>query len=522
MFIYSTRSRFYSGLILFLSAIALWSFSIQVQARMQTSDLENIQPYFDKIVERVTEFTLDNGMKFIVLENHTAPVFSSITYADVGSVDEPEGKTGVAHFLEHLAFKGTKNIGTTNYRAEAKLLERLDRLFEQIQSAKATDDRVKAKKLQAEFTRVQTQASQYVNRNEYGQIVKMAGGGFNAATNADYTRYFYSFPSNKLELWMALESDRFLEPVFREFYEEKEVVLEERYQRTDNSPIGKTTEQLLDATFTEHPYGNPVIGYEEDIRNLTREDVRQFFATYYSPNNLTVAIVGDVEPQQVEELAQTYFGRYAAKPKPPKVTVVEPEQTAPREVSVEFPAQPIYIEAYHRPAITDADDIVCEVIVRLLTSGRTSRLYESLVKEQQIATEVTAGNNFPGDKYPNLLYFEAKPSSNSSLDRVFQEVRKEIERLKTEPVTEQELERVKKGLRTELLSELDSNKGMAELLSKYETVTGSWQKLFEEIEKVATVTPADVQRVARKTLTPENRTIVRLVPPSSEGKSGDS
>lgn len=176
MFIYLTRSQLDRKLILLLSAIVLWSLSTQVQARMQTSDPEIIQPYFEKIVKRVTEFTLDNGMKFIVLENHTAPVVSFVTYADVGGVDEPEGKTGVAHFLEHLAFKGTKNIGTTNYRAEAKLLERLDRLWGQIRAAEAADDRAKAEQLQAEFIRVQTEVSQYVNQNEYAQIVEAAGG----------------------------------------------------------------------------------------------------------------------------------------------------------------------------------------------------------------------------------------------------------------------------------------------------------------------------------------------------------
>lgn len=522
MLIHLTRGQLYRRLILLLSAIVLWSLSTQVQARMPTSDSETIQPYFDKIVERVSEFTLDNGMKFIVLENHTAPVISFVTYADVGGVDEPEGKTGVAHFIEHLAFKGTKNIGTTNYRTEAKLLKRLDRLWEQIQAAEAADDRAKAEQLQAEFVRVQTEASQYVKQNEFAQIVKAAGGtGLNAATSADYTKYFYSFPSNKLELWMALESDRFLEPVFREFYKEKEVVQEERRLRY-NSPMGNALERFLVAAFTEHPYKNPVIGYEEDIRNLTREDVRQFFKTYYAPNNLTIAIVGDVEPQRVEELAQTYFDRYEAKPEPPKVTEVEPEQTEPRQVTLKFPAQPIYLEGYRCPAITDADEVVYEIIVRLLSSSRTSGLYKSLVKDRQIAVEVGGSIPFPGDKYPNLLLFDATTAPNRSVDELEQAFREEIERFKTEPVTEPELERARKGLRTELVQALDSNKEMADLLAEFEAKTGSWQKLFERIEMIATITPADVQRVAQKTFTPENRTIVRLVPPPSEDELGNS
>ena len=504
-----------------LSAIVLiWSVPAQAQTRTQTPEAsESIQPYLDRVVERVTEFTLDNGMKFIVLEDHEAPVVSFVTYADVGGVDEPEGKTGVAHFLEHLAFKGTRDIGTTNYQAEAKLLEQLDQLSEQLQAAKAADNKQETERLEAEFIRVQTEASQYAKQNEFGQIVETAGGvGLNAATSADYTSYFYSFPANKLELWMALESDRFLEPVFREFYKEKEVILEERRLRTDNSPIGKMIEQFLDIAFTEHPYRRPVIGYEEDIRNLTREDVQQFFETYYSPENLTVAIVGDVDPQQVKELAQTYFGRYEAKPEPPEVAQVEPEQTETREVTVEFPSQPIYLEGYHRPALTDPDNAVYEVMAGLLSNGRTSRLYRSLVEEKQVALAAEGFSGFPGDKYPNLMLFYAQTAPNRSVDEVAQALREEIEQLKTEPVTEQELERIKNQLRANLLRALDSNMGMARLLAEYEAKTGSWQNIFEQLEAIAAVSPADVQRVAQAAFTPENRTVGRLLSPQASSE----
>ncbi|MEL7523915.1 MAG: insulinase family protein, partial [Cyanobacteria bacterium J06553_1] len=214
------------------------------------SQPQSIEPYIQRVMAQITEFTLDNGLQFIVLENHEAPVVSFVTYANVGGVDEPDGQTGVAHFLEHLAFKGTKQIGTTNYRAEAKELNKLDKIFAKIKQAQKSENESQVAQLAEQFAATQAAASKYVEQNEYGEIVDTAGGvGLNAATSADYTSYFYSFPANKLELWMSLESERFLEPVFREFYKEKQVILEERRMRTDNSPIGKMIEEFLDTAY---------------------------------------------------------------------------------------------------------------------------------------------------------------------------------------------------------------------------------------------------------------------------------
>ncbi|MGQ4649584.1 insulinase family protein [Lyngbya aestuarii] len=481
-------------------------------ADLQAPATSSIQPYLENVIERVTEFRLDNGMKFIVLENHRAPVISFYTYADVGGANEPDGKTGAAHFLEHLAFKGTQKIGTTNYEAEEKLLGQLDELFTQIQAAKTANKEAQVETLQAQFNKVESEASKYIKQNEFGQIVEQAGGvGLNAATSTDSTAYFYSFPSNKLELWMSLESERFLEPVFREFYKEKEVILEERRLRTDNSPIGKMIESFLDTAFKVHPYRRPVIGYDEDIRNLTREDIQKFFDTYYAPSNLTIAVVGDVDPAAVERLAQIYFGRYKAKPAPPKVTAVEPPQEETREVTLQLSSQPWYIEGYHRPAINHPDHVVYEIIGRLLSDGRTSRLYKSLVEEKQLALTAEGFSGFPGEKYPNLMLLYALTAPNHTVDEVAKALRSEIERLKTEPVSEKELERVKTQARAQLLRSLDSNTGMAQYLVNYQVKTGSWRNLFEELDEIAAVTPADIQRVAKATFTPENRTIGRLL-----------
>ena len=475
-------------------------------------DVQSIEPYLERAKSRVTEFQLDNGLTFIVMENHEAPVISFVTYADVGGVDEPDGKTGVAHFLEHLAFKGTRRIGTTNYTAEAQLLEKLDQLKQQIRTAEQANRKDALPKLEAAFAATQAEAWQYVQQNQFGQIVQQSGGrNLNAQTSADATTYFYSFPSNKLELWMSLESERFLEPVFREFYKEQQVILEERQSRTENSPIGQMVEKFLGTAFTKHPYGRPVIGYKRDISNLSRKDVQQFFEAYYPPSNLTIAIVGDVDPQQVKQLAQVYFGRFPQRPKPLEIPPIEPPQTETREVSLELVSQPWYFEGYHRPAMNHPDNAVYEVIAALMSNGRTSRLYKSLVQEQQLALAAQGFNGFPGDKYPNLILFYAMTAPGKTIEEVAAALRQEIEQLKVEPVSETALNRIKTQQRAALIRSLDSNLGMAKSLVEYQVKTGSWQNLFQQIAAIAAVTPADIQRIAQKTFTSENRTIGRLM-----------
>jgi predicted Zn-dependent peptidase len=316
---------------------------------------------------------------------------------------------------------------------------------------------------------------------------------------------------------MSLESERFLEPVFREFYKEKEVILEERRLRTENSPIGQMIEVFLGKAFAVHPYKRPVIGYSKDIQNLTRQDVQTFFETHYVPSNLTIAVVGDVNPKEVKRLAQIYFGRYKAKPAPPELSAVEPAQTAPQQVTLQLVSQPWYLEGYHRPAMKHPDHAIYEMIGSLLSDGRTSRLYRSLVEQQQLALNAQGFSGFPGDKYPNLMLFYAQTTPGRTVDQVAKALRTEIERLKTEPVSAPELDRVKTQARAGLLRSLDSNMGMAQLLLEYEVKTGSWRNVFKQLEAIAAVTPADIRRVAQATFQPQNRTVGKILPQARQG-----
>ncbi len=472
----------------------------------------SIQPYIDRVESRISEFTLDNGMKFIVMERHQAPIVSFMTYVNIGSAYEQPGKTGAAHFLEHLAFKGTTRIGTTDYRAEKPWLDRLDTLSAQIQSAQVqSGSQANGSRLRQEFEQAKAKASSYVKQNEFGRIVEQAGGvGLNATTSADATRYFYSFPANKLEFWMSLESERFLEPVFREFYEEKNVILEERRMRTDNSPIGKMVEKFLEVALPGNPYGRPVIGSEADIRDLTRADIQQFYQTHYMPSQIVVAIVGDVNPAEVEPMARSYFDRFTPRSPLADLQAAAPAQTAPQEITLKLPTEPWYLEGYQRPAVTHPDHAVYEMIGGLLSGGRTSRLYQGLV-EKELALTVEAADGFPGDRYPNLMLLYALTAPGHSVEEVAAALEAEITRLKTEPVAIEELDRLKTQSRAGLLQTLASNEGMASLLPEYEAKTGDWHNLFESLKAIEAVTTEDVQRVANDLFQPKNLTVGKLL-----------
>ena len=515
-----------SGLVsmLFMALLVWIHLIVPAQAQTQFSTPKtsppvvtapaSIQPYLDRVIQNVTEFQLDNGMKFIVLERHNAPVVSFLTYADVGGADELVGKTGISHFLEHLAFKGTTRIGTTDFAKEKPLLDRQDQLFEQLKTSKTSQqDPQSTEKLQAEFQKIDQELLQLSKQNEFGQLIEQYGGvGLNATTSADATNYFFSFPSNKLELWMSLESDRFFDPVLREFFKEKAVILEERRMRIDNSPIGQLIENYLQAAFKVHPYRQPVAGFSDDVKSMSRGDIQAFFEKFYTPDNLTFAIVGDVDPTTVKNLAQTYFGRIAKRVGPKRDIPVEPRQTETRSVELKLKSEPIYLEGYHRPSLNHPDNAIYEAIASLLSDGRTSRLYKSLVETQKVALTAEGFNGFPGDKYPNLIMFYALSAPGQTLESVQNGIQTEIQRLKTEPVSATDLSRIKTNARASLLRSLDSNSGMAQALMQYQIKTGTWRNLFKQLDAINAITPADIQRVATETFTPENRTIGKILP----------
>lgn len=457
---------------------------------------------------RMTKFTLDNGLKFLILERHEAPVVSFHTYADVGSVDEVKGITGLAHLFEHMAFKGTKTIGTKDYAAEAKTMARMDELFDAIKKEKRKGDQAdqeKLKQLQEQFEQAQQEAQKYIAHDEYEEALTREGAaGFNAYTSEDATQYIVSLPSNKIELWMSLESDRFANPVLREFYKERDVVMEER-RMMENSPYGRLAEEFQAIAYLAHPYGEGVIGHMSDLQTLTRREAEAFFKQYYGPSNLTIAIVGDVNPQEIRRLAEKYFAGIPSGPKPEPVETEEPPQRGERRVTVEDPAQPLVVIGYHQPNVNHPDSAVFEAMAEIVGVGRTSRLYKSLVKEKKIAVSANAQRSW--EKYPGLFVFSAVPAKGHASQECEQAIYAEIEKLKTEPVAPEELQKAKTRARAGLIRQLDSNSGLAAELTFYEVITGDWRNLFKQLDKIEKVTADDIQRVAKEYFTSKNRSV---------------
>ncbi len=461
--------------------------------------------------KRVTEFTLPNGLHFIVLERHDAPVVSFHTYVNAGSVDDPKGKTGLAHMFEHIAFKGTDTIGTTNWPAEKVALAQIETAYDALEVEKnkvGTPDPAKLKTLQSAVDAAIDKADSFVVPNLYPQIIEENGGvGLNAETQEDSTEYFYNFPANRVELWFYLESARFLHPVTREFYKERSVVREERRMRTESSPDGKLFESMLATAMIAHPYREPTVGWASDIENLRATDAEAFFAKYYRPSNLTIAIVGDVQPAQMKSMATEYFGRIPKGPPPPPVITVEPKQEGQREVKVVSPAQPIELLAYHRPDQQSPDDPVFDVIADILSGGRTSIIYKDIVRDKRLSLDAGATATMPGGKYPNLFFFYLVPSQGHTNEENEKELDTVIANFKNTLVDDATLARTKTKTRAGLIRQLDSNAGLAQLLSSYQANYGDWRKLFTSIDDIDKVTAADVQRVAKQYLVPENRTI---------------
>lgn len=462
--------------------------------------------------KRVTRHTLKNGWTFIIVERPVAPVFAFMTRVNVGSAQEGTGMTGLAHMFEHMAFKGTPRLGTTDYEAEKKALVELETAYQTYQrerlSAKADPARVK--ELFAAFKAKQKDAAQYVVKNAFGDIVEREGGvALNAFTGADVTGYFFALPSNKVELFCYLESERFLHPVFRSFYEERDVVMEERRLRTESRPNGRLYEQFISTAFMAHPYHHPVIGYASDIQSYTMTDAEEFYRTYYVPSNMVTAIVGDVHPQTLIPLLEKYFGRIPAGPQPPPLRTVEPPTTAEKIVILKDPSQPYYLEGYHKPAVTHPDQPVYEAIDDILTNGRTSRFYRSLVQNKKIA--VTAGAYFaPGEKYPHLWVAYAVPAKGVANQAVQTAIHEELDRLKTEDVSDEELAKFRTRAKAGLIRSLGSNLGLAMYLTDYQTLFGDWRELFRYIERFEKVTKADIRRVAAKTFQPSNRIVAMI------------
>jgi predicted Zn-dependent peptidase len=478
--------------------------------------------------KRTTVKKLANGLTIVICERPEAPVFSFFTHVDTGSVQDPMGKTGLAHMFEHMAFKGTDTIGTRDYAGEKVALAKVEEAYaayiaERDQSV-GRDER-KLAQLEQNWKDAIAAADKFsaAYNNEFGKIVEGEGGeGMNASTSWDETEYFYSFPINRLELWAYLESERFLHPVLRQFYKERNVVTEERRMRVDSDPVGRLLEQFSEEAFAAHPYHRPTIGWPSDLDSFSATDAQNFFDKYYVPSNMVVAVVGDLKAAEAMPIVEKYFSRIPARPKPDTATTTEPPQNSERSVVLHEQSQPFYLEGYHRPDYRSPDDQVYDAISDLMSNGRTSRLYRALVRDKQIASDAEGFTGYPGNKYPQLFAFYALPLPGHKPQEVGDAIHAEIERLKNEDISDEELKMIKTRAKANLIRSLGSNEGLASELGLYQARYDDWRELFRSVERIEKVSKADIRRVANKTFTPDNRTvgIIEFAPPPPGAGAG--
>ncbi|HEY2993786.1 MAG TPA: pitrilysin family protein [Methylomirabilota bacterium] len=412
---------------------------------------------------RVLAVTLDNGLRVLLLEDHRSPIVSLQLWYRVGSRNEARGATGIAHFLEHLMFRGTP----TN------------------------------------------------PPGAYARIVERNGGQDNAFTSQDVTSYYVDIAADRLDLVLALEADRMhnltLDPKIVD--SEREVVIEERRTRTEDDPGGALGEEVSALAFRAHPYGQPIIGWMIDIRRITREEIAAFYKTYYAPNNALLVAAGDFKAEAVLEKIKAAFGPIPRGPEPPKVLAVEPEQSSERRLTVQRPAElPIVYVGYPVPNHTSPDAAAFEVLSTVLSGGRSSRLYRHLVYERQLALE--AGGDYSYFSLdPNLFWFYATPLPGQTPQTLEKELLAEMEQLRKEPVGEEELQRAKNQIESGFVFQEDSVHRRAALLARFELIGGYAQK-DQYLDKIRAVSAADLQRVAKQYFGEDKKNVGILLPKS--------
>ncbi len=470
------------------------------------------------------EFTLDNGMKFLLMPRDEQPnVITAGWIAPTGSVMEHPGITGVSHLLEHLLFKGSDVVGTSDAGKDKEFRDKLteirkkmraytlDTQYQRMYSGEIdnpwdpANDTDELRELRAQMTALQDEQAQITVKNEFDSIYTGNGAsGMNAGTSNDFTVFYINIPSNKLELWSWMESDRLLNPSFREFDAERFVVIEERRQRLEATATGKLDEQFDSMFWVASPYNWPVIGWMSDLMAYTEAQVREYFETYYQPANLVGVIVGDFDVDEAKQLAESYFGRIPNKrPKAdPLVTYAVPLLGEMR-FNGECDCQDQLEVRYRSVPFGHPDEAVFDVIGDLL-NGRTGRLYKSLVEDRGIASQARASNE--ARRYAGSFSFSARPKGDADLGEIEAAWYEQIDRLKTEPVGEHELQKVKNQAAADTFRELEDNSSLFFQLAITEAY-GGYEYLNEHPKAIAAVTPEDIMRVAKEYFNSDARAV---------------
>ena len=464
---------------------------------------------FSEFQKRITQFTLDNGMHFIVYERHDAPVASFHTYVKAGSAFDPPSRTGVAHMLARMAFKGSDQIGSAGWPAEKKALDAVEEAYDRLEAerAKAPAESSKVSLYETQVKIAIQRANAHAIPNAVHSLLERNGGSqIGATAGTDAIEYSCSLPSNRIELWFFLEAERLRHTAFRDFYRERDALIEEHRTRVESNPQGRLMQGVLATAFTEHPYGAGGIGRPADLENLRVRDAEGFFKAHFIPANITVAIAGDVDPAQAQQLSRKYFGVIPGAALPPKLATGEPPQREPRQIEVSIKGQPMLCVAYKRPDQHDKDDAVFDILSVLMNGGRTGLLQDELIERKRVAIAATARPSVPGTRFEHLFAFLVVPARDVTVEENETALYEMLDGLKSAPPDERRLKRAKAALRAGLIERLATNPELASVLATAHASYGDWRKLFSVLVEIDRVSGADVQRVAAGYFIAERRT----------------
>ncbi len=440
---------------------------------------------------------LDNGLTVLLHPNKQAPTVSCRLFYVTGSVHEVPGKSGLAHILEHELFKGTKKVGVTDSIADAAFMAREDSLQALIRPAKLAGDTATVKKLTAEHDSLLNEQRKLFVKDELWNAYQSAGGtGLNAFTTDLMTAYIVTLPKDKIELFMWLESDRMQNAVLREFYSERDVVREERRMRYDDKPTGRFFETMNSLIYEAFPYRVPTIGWPSDIMNLTREMADEHYRKYYKPRNAILVLAGDLDTTSTMGMVKKYFGNIPAGEAFPPITVRDPEQVGEKRFTQVRPDAPnIYSLVFKTAEVGDSSLYALDIAEGVL-NGRSGRLYKRLVEEEKLAVSVKAGNS--PNKYVSEFSVMVSLRLDADAAKAEKIVWEELERLKTEPVSEREFQKVKNHAYAGLVRSFTDMENVATMLAWYE-MYGDYHIFLNWADALEKVTPAQVQEVAKAT-----------------------
>jgi len=463
------------------------------------------------LLERVVEKRLKNGITLLMMDRGFSSTLAFHISFRVGSADESYSTIGAAHILEHMLFKGTKTLGTKDYEKERPILERIEALGETIDRLRLEDPaNNEIKKLETELRELEQKHDEYIISSPYDMLYTSNGGvGFNASTSKDMTGYYIQLPSDRIELWAKTESDRLKNPVFREYYRERDNIFEERLMRYESGGSGLLYETFFAAAFSAHPYRHPTIGWASNIKYMSINDIYRFYNTYYIPSRMTITIVGKQNTEETYNIIKKYFEDIKPKPEPGEIKIIEPEQRGEKRVNVYFKSKPAIIIGWKKPSAPSKDDYVFDIISSALGDGKSSRLYKSLVVDKKMASHVYTWSGAPGSRYDNLFIVYAAPVDGVSAIDLEKEIYSEMDRFRKE-IDQAEIDRAINLSESSYIFSLDSSSGIAGSLSYYQTVFKDWRYMTGYLDNLKRISVNDIQTVYDKYIKDNNKTVAVL------------